>query len=70
MTMGDKALFTSDYFDTLYDYAVKLVKNGKAYIDDQSAEEISAGKTNPTILESKAHLEIALSRRILICSKE
>ncbi len=46
---GEKALFTSDYFDTLYAYAIKLIENGKAYIDDQSAEEISAGKTNPTI---------------------
>lgn len=46
---GDKPLFTSDYFDQLYDFAIKLIKNGKAYIDDQSAEEISAGKTNPSI---------------------
>ncbi len=46
---GDKPLFTSDYFDTLYEYAIKLIKKGKAYIDDQSAEEISAGKTNPSI---------------------
>ena len=45
---GDKPLFTSDYFDTLYDYAIKLIKKGKAYIDDQSAEEISAGKTHPS----------------------
>lgn len=46
---GEKALFTSDYFDTLYEYAIKLIKKGKAYVDHQSAEEISAGKTNPTI---------------------
>jgi glutaminyl-tRNA synthetase len=46
---GGKALFTSDYFDTLYEYAIKLIKKGKAYVDHQSAEEISAGKTNPTI---------------------
>ena len=45
---GEKALFTSDYFDTLYEYAVKLIKKGKAYVDHQSAEEISAGKTNPS----------------------
>ncbi len=46
---GDKPLFTSDYFDQLYTYAIKLIEDGKAYVDDQSAEEISAGKTNPTI---------------------
>ena len=46
---GEKPLFTSDYFDQLYELAIKLIKKGKAYVDDQSAEEISAGKTNPTI---------------------
>ena len=48
-TWSDEARYTSNYFDTLYEYAVKLIKKGKAYIDDQSAEEIAAGKTNPTI---------------------
>lgn len=46
---GDKPLFTSDYFDQLYTYAIKLIEDGNAYVDDQSAEEISAGKTNPSI---------------------
>ncbi|MCE7996091.1 MAG: glutamine--tRNA ligase/YqeY domain fusion protein [Roseivirga sp.] len=46
---NEEARFTSNYFETLYGYAVKLIKKGKAYVDDQSAEEISAGKTNPTI---------------------
>lgn len=40
--------YTSDYFDQLYEWAVKLVKNGKAYVDDQSAEEIAATKGTPT----------------------
>lgn len=44
-----EARFTSNYFDTLYGYAIKLIEKGKAYVDDQSAEDISAGKTNPTI---------------------
>ena len=48
-TWSDEAKYTSNYFDTLYEYAIKLIKKGKAYIDDQSAEEIAAGKTNPTI---------------------
>jgi glutaminyl-tRNA synthetase len=46
---NEETKFTSNYFDTLYSYAVKLINKGKAYIDNQSAEEISAGKTNPTI---------------------
>lgn len=45
---GDKPLFTSDYFETLYGYAVKLIEKGLAYVDHQSAEEISAGKTTPS----------------------
>ncbi len=33
-------LYSSNYFDTLYDYAVALITAGKAYVDDLSAEEI------------------------------
>jgi glutaminyl-tRNA synthetase (EC 6.1.1.18) len=37
---GDRLYYASDYFDTLYDYAVKLIKKGKAYVCDLSADEI------------------------------
>lgn len=40
--------FTSDYFDTLYEYAHKLIDEGKAYIDDQSSELIAEQKGTPT----------------------
>ncbi|TAJ14885.1 glutamine--tRNA ligase/YqeY domain fusion protein [Marinilabiliaceae bacterium JC017] len=40
--------FTSDYFDQLYAWAVKLIKKGKAYVDDQSAEQIASQKGTPT----------------------
>ncbi|TLX73908.1 glutamine--tRNA ligase/YqeY domain fusion protein [Labilibacter sediminis] len=40
--------YTSDYFDQLYSWAVKLIKNGKAYVDDQSAEVIASQKGTPT----------------------
>src|SRR5882672_5906073 len=30
--------WASDYFDTMYEYAIELIKKGKAYVDDQSAE--------------------------------
>lgn len=33
-------LWASDYFDTMYEYALELIKKGKAYVDDQSAEQI------------------------------
>ncbi|PIB34385.1 glutamine--tRNA ligase [Reichenbachiella sp. 5M10] len=44
---GDREYYASDYFDQLYAYAVQLIREGKAYIDDQSAEEISAQRGTP-----------------------
>ena len=41
-------LYTSDYFDTLYNYAVDLINKGLAYVDDSTAEEIAAMKGTPT----------------------
>lgn len=40
--------YTSDYFDQLYEWAVLLIKKGKAYVDDQTAEEIASQKGSPT----------------------
>lgn len=40
--------YSSDYFDKLYSFAVKLINEGLAYVDDSSAEEIAAGKGTPT----------------------
>jgi glutaminyl-tRNA synthetase len=37
---GDRLYYASDYFDRLYEYAVQLIKAGKAYVCDLSAEEI------------------------------
>jgi len=36
--------FASDYFQQMYDYAVQLIKKGKAYVDDQTAEEIRVNR--------------------------
>ena len=36
----DKVLYASDYFDVIYDCAIKLIKMGKAYVDDLTADEI------------------------------
>lgn len=36
--------YASDYFQQLYDWAEQMIQEGKAYVDDQSAEEISAGR--------------------------
>lgn len=51
----DKLLYASDYFDNIYECAIKLIKLGKAYVDDLSADEIrkyrgtltEAGKESP-----------------------
>lgn len=40
--------YASDYFETLYDYAVSLINKGLAYVDDSSAEKIAAEKGTPT----------------------
>jgi len=37
--VGGAPLYASDYFDTLYEYAVDLIRKGKAYVDDMSPEE-------------------------------
>ncbi len=44
----DKEVYASDYFQTLYDWAVVLIKKGKAYVDNLSAEEIARQKGTPT----------------------
>lgn len=40
--------YASDYFRQLYDFAVQLIREGKAYIDEQPAEEIARQKGTPT----------------------
>ena len=40
--------YTSDYFEQLFQYAVKLIERGLAYVDHQSPEDIAAGKGTPT----------------------
>ncbi len=40
--------YASDYFDTLFEYAVKLINKGLAYVDDSTSEEIATLKGTPT----------------------
>ena len=46
---GDREYYASDYFPKLFDLAVRLIKEGKAYVDDQTSEEIAAQKGTPTV---------------------
>ena len=45
---GDRLYYASDYFPQLYDLAVRLIKEGKAYVDEQTSEEIAKQKGTPT----------------------
>ncbi|MBR2694957.1 MAG: glutamine--tRNA ligase/YqeY domain fusion protein [Thermoguttaceae bacterium] len=44
----DRLCFASDYFQQMYDYAVELIKKGKAYVCDMTAEEMSAARGTAT----------------------
>lgn len=45
---GDREYYASDYFPKLYDLAIRMIKDGKAYVDDQTSEQIAAQKGTPT----------------------
>ncbi|MBQ9465383.1 MAG: glutamine--tRNA ligase/YqeY domain fusion protein [Muribaculaceae bacterium] len=45
---GDRLYYASDYFERLWDFAIRLIKEGHAYVDDQSSEEIARQKGTPT----------------------
>ncbi len=47
---GDNLFHASDYFETLYGYAVHLIERGKAYVDDQTADEVR--ETRGTLTEA------------------
>ncbi|SNR37919.1 glutaminyl-tRNA synthetase [Lutibacter agarilyticus] len=44
----DKELYSSDYFQQLFDWTIELIKEGKAYVDNQSSEEMAQQKGTPT----------------------
>ena len=45
---ADREYYASDYFPQLFDLAVRMIKEGKAYVDEQTSEEIAAQKGTPT----------------------
>jgi len=49
-----KECYSSDYFQQLYDWAVLLIKDGKAYVDSQSSEEMRLQKGTPTQVGSNS----------------
>ena len=45
---GDRLYYASDYFPQLFDLAIRLIKEGKAYVEEQTSEQIAAQKGTPT----------------------
>ncbi len=45
---GNREYYASDYFEQIYEYAIKLINKGKAYVCDLTAEEISENRGTPT----------------------
>lgn len=45
---ADRLYYASDYFPQLYDLAVRMIKEGKAYVDEQTSEQIAEQKGTPT----------------------
>ncbi|MBN2892662.1 MAG: glutamine--tRNA ligase/YqeY domain fusion protein [Bacteroidales bacterium] len=45
----DREFFASDYFEKLYDWATMLIKEGKAYVCEQTPEQVSANRGTPTV---------------------
>jgi len=44
----DRLFYASDYFHKLYDFALQLIREGKAYVDDQDVDTISSQRGTPT----------------------
>jgi len=50
--------YSSDYFQQLFDWAVLLIKDGKAYVDSQSSEEMRTQKGTPTLIGTNSPFRI------------
>ncbi len=61
---GEHLHHASDYFDQLYEWAEVLIRAGKAYVDDQSQEEMRANRGTLTEPGGTARSAIAASRKI------
>ena len=68
---GDRLFYASDYFEQLYQWAEQLIQEGKAYVDDQSQEEMRANRgtltepgRNSPFRERSAEENLDLFRRM------
>lgn len=56
--------YASDYFQKLWDFAIWMIKNGNAYVDEQTSEQIAEQRVRQRYLEHSAHIVTVLLRRI------
>ena len=62
--------YASDYFDQLFEFAVKLIKKGKAYVDSSSPEEIKDNRGTPTEAGKESPFRNRSIDEISICLQE
>lgn len=60
--------YASDYFQQLWDFAIQLIKEGKAYIDEQTSEQIASQKGTPTQPGTNSPYRDRRSKRTWSCS--
>lgn len=63
----DRLFFASNYFDQMYEAAVKLIKKGKAFVCDLTAEQIREYRGTLTEAEKKVRIETVRLKRIWNC---
>ncbi|WP_367874656.1 glutamine--tRNA ligase/YqeY domain fusion protein [Luteolibacter sp. Populi] len=67
---GENLFFASDYFEFYYECAVHLIKNGLAYVDEQSAEQIKETRGNLTVPGTPSpHRERTVEENLALFSK-
>lgn len=66
----DRLFYASDYFDKLYEYAIQLIKMGKAYVCDLSADEIREYRGTLTEPAGKVRIATEVLKRTWICLLE
>ena len=66
---GERLFFASDYFEQMYEWAIQLIKDGKAYVDDQTADEIRQTRGTLTEPGTSSPHPTAASTRVWTSSK-
>ena len=66
----DRECYASDYFQTLYEWAVFLIENDKAYVDSQDSQTLLTKKEHPHKRERTVLTGIAPSKKTFSCSQK